>query len=304
VPVNKPENVPSSNPVPCGMASASRKSSFDPYVSSSDNEQSLTSTNVAETTPGRSDCTALILTTGRLYLNSPPEAPKNWGQINPNHNDYHSDPMEMGIIFRIHDISDSRRQLEDTHSMYTDLCNLARGIFLGIPPVVGVESSFCHGRNVIGWRQSKSTGNTVHEKFVVKQFAQANNGILAGDDPESDSTNTENDSEMKKEVEERKFPRMDKVHDFLDMWQGSQNLDAAQRESRSHNKLTTAIGCISDMEEIVKASSLLFHHDGAAAYKLSERSPLPPALSAKDISGGRTQRLNIHRILKINRHSV
>jgi len=127
---------------------------------------------------------------------------------------------------------------------------------------------------------------------------------LAGTDPELDTTNTENDSEMKKEAEERKLHRMAKVHDFLEMWQGSQNLRATQKESRAQNKQMTAVGYISDTEEIVKASWSLFQHDGAAAFKLSERSPLPPALSAKDLPGGRTQILNVRRIRRINRHPV
>jgi len=97
---------------------------------------------------------------------------------------------------------------------------------------------------------------------------------------------------------------MAKVHDFLEMWQGSQNLRATQKESRAQNKQMTAVGYISDTEEIVKASWSLFQHDGAAAFKLSERSPLPPALSAKDLSGGRTQILNVRRIRRINRHPV
>jgi len=33
--------------------------------------------------------------------------------------------------------------------------------------------------------------------------------------------NAENDSEMKKEAEKRKLHRMAKVHNFLEMWQGS-----------------------------------------------------------------------------------
>jgi len=65
----------------------------------------------------------------------------------------------------------------------------------------------------------------------------------------------------------------------------------------------TAVGYISDTEVIVKASWSLFQHDGAAAFKLSERSPLPPALSAKDLTGGRTQILNVRRI-RSNRHPV
>jgi hypothetical protein len=109
---------------------------------------------------------------------------------------------------------------------------------------------------------------------------------------------------MKKQAEERTLHRMAKVHDFLELWQGSQNLRATQKESRAQNKQKTAVGYISDTEEIVKASWSLFQHDAAAAFKLSERSPLPPALSAKDLPGGRTQILNVHRIRRINRHPV
>jgi hypothetical protein len=51
---------------------------------SSDDVEDLTPNNVAETTPERSNWAARILTAARLYLNSLPEAPKNWGQIYPN----------------------------------------------------------------------------------------------------------------------------------------------------------------------------------------------------------------------------
>ena len=56
----------------------------------------------------------------------------------------------------------------------------------------------------------------------------------------------------------------------------------------------TAIGYISDTEEIVKASWSNFQHDGAAAFKLSEKSPVPPPLSAKDLPGGGTQVMNVN----------
>jgi hypothetical protein len=87
VPVNKLETVTTSNLVPSAPASGSYQSSFDPYDLSSDDEEYLTPNNVAETTPGRSDRAARLLAAPRLYPNSPPEAPKNWGQINPNLND-------------------------------------------------------------------------------------------------------------------------------------------------------------------------------------------------------------------------
>jgi len=64
----------------------------------------------------------------------------------------------------------------------------------------------------------------------------------------------------------------------------------------------TPIGYIWDMEELVKVSLSLFQHDGVAAFILSERSPLPPALLAKDLPGGRTEILNVRRIRRINRH--
>jgi len=159
-------------------------------------------------------------------------------------------------------------------------------------------------QDVIGWRQSKATRENLCKMVVVRQFARANNSILAGTDPEMDTMNTENHSEMNKEAEERKLHRMAKVHGFLEMWHGSQNLRATQKESHTQNKQITAVGYISDTEEIVKSSWSLFQHDGVAAFKLSERSPLPPALSAKDFPGGRTQILNVRRIRRINHHQV
>jgi len=304
VPVNELETVPTSNLVPSATASGCYQSSFDPYDLSSDDEDYLTPNNVAGTTPGRSDRAARLLTVARLYLNSPPEATKHWGQINPNLNDYHSDPMEISSTLWIPDITDWWQQQEKTHSKYANLCNVARDIFSIIPHGVAVEASFSLGRDVISWRQSKTTGETLREKVVLRQFARANDGILAGTDPELDTMNTENDSEMKKEAEEKKLHRMAKVHDVLEMWQGSQNLRAPQKESCADNKPMTAVGNTSDTDEIVKSSWSLFQHDGAVAFQLSERSPLPPALSAKDLPGGGTQILHVRRIRRINRHPV
>jgi len=105
VPVNKLESLLHSNNVPSATASGSCQSSFAPNDLASDDDEYLTPDNVAETTHGRSDCVAHSLTTASLYFNSPPEAPKNWGQINQNLNDYHSDPMEISSTFWIPDIT-------------------------------------------------------------------------------------------------------------------------------------------------------------------------------------------------------
>jgi hypothetical protein len=80
VPVNKLQSLPSSHHISSATALRSCQSSFDPYDLSSDDEEYLTPNNVAETTPGISDRAARLLTAPRLYLNSPPEAPKSGGK--------------------------------------------------------------------------------------------------------------------------------------------------------------------------------------------------------------------------------
>jgi hypothetical protein len=93
---------------------------------------------------------------------------------------------------------------------------------------VGVEGSLFLGRDGIRWRQSKSTGKTVRKTIIVRQYARANNGILAGDNLVSDTTNTENHSLMQKVAEEKTLHRMAKVSKFLELWQGTQNIRATQ----------------------------------------------------------------------------
>jgi hypothetical protein len=168
--VNKSDNTLNNNLSSFEMASRSGQSSYDPYDLSSDDEEYLMPTNVAKTTPGRSDCAARLLTAARLYLNSPPELPQNWGQINPSLNDYHSDPMENRGTFWLQDISDWWQQQEQTHSKYADLFNVARDISSIITHGGRVEASFPLGRDMIGWRQLKTTGETLRETVVVRQF--------------------------------------------------------------------------------------------------------------------------------------
>jgi len=97
---------------------------------------------------------------------------------------------------------------------------------------------------------------------------------------------------------------MANVHDSLEEWQGSRDLPATQKESRSQHKQMTATQYIPDTEEIINASWSNFQHDCAAAFKSSERSPLPPALSAKDLPGGRIQELNVCRMKRIDLYSA
>jgi len=136
------------------MASRSGESSYDPYDLSNDDEEYIMPNYVAEMTPGRSDCAALVSTTSRLDLNSPPDLPQNWGQINPDLNDYHSDPMKIISTFWLQDITNWWREQEETHWKYADLSNVACHIVSIIPHSVRLEGSSALGWDEIGWRQS------------------------------------------------------------------------------------------------------------------------------------------------------
>jgi len=104
--ISKPKYVPHSNIFPSAKASGFIQSSFDWHDLSTGNEQNLTPSRVAEMTPRQSDHAAHLLTATRLYLYSLPELRKNWGQINPNLDDYHSDSIEIHTTFWLPDITD------------------------------------------------------------------------------------------------------------------------------------------------------------------------------------------------------
>jgi len=140
--VNKPQKFPRSHFFSFTKVSGFGLSSFDPSDLSSDDEEFLTPKSMVETTNKTSDRTAHLMTAASLHLNSPPEALSNWGQVNPNLNDYHSDPMGIGSTFWLLDIIDWWHQQEDTESKYADLSNLACNMFSIIPRGVGVEARF------------------------------------------------------------------------------------------------------------------------------------------------------------------
>jgi hypothetical protein len=283
------------------VASGSSVSPFD-VSDDSDCEYYSQSAGGTQTTPGRSDRAARLMTAARLYLNSPPESPALFGQQRPAQSDYLADPQSLSATFWRPDVTARWKQQEETYSKYADLANVARDIFSIMPHGVGVESSFSLGRDVIGWRQTRTTGDSLREKVVVRQFARANNGVLAGDS--ADSTATE-DIEVQKAAEEKKLLHMAQVHDFLDMWDGSQKLRRMQRAARAQNREMTAMGFISDTEETVNEGWSSFKHDGVAAFKASERTcGLPASLPQTELPDGRTQILNVRRIRRINRSAL
>jgi len=81
LPLTESDNIPNNNVSFSAMASRSGRSSYNPYDLFSDDEAYLTPNKGAEMTPGRSDHAAPLLTAARLFLNSPPELPQNWGKF-------------------------------------------------------------------------------------------------------------------------------------------------------------------------------------------------------------------------------
>jgi len=187
-------------------------------------------------------------------------------------------------------------------SRYTDLPNVACDIFCNILHGVGGQASFDLSQVDIGLGQSKTRWETIPKTSIATQFSQANNVTVAGDGPAFDIMKIELDLEMKNEADERKLHRMANVHNIIAMWQGTQNLHATQKVSRTQNMNLTAGGYISDTEEIVKAIWSIFEPDGAAGIILSEWSPLPPAFSANDIPGRWTEVLTVCPTRRINHH--
>jgi len=149
---------------------------------------------VAPATPARSDCAARLLAATRLYLTSPPEASKNWLHNNPNLNDYHPYPMEISSTSWICTINYWWRQQEESHWKYADLSNLVHDIVSIIWRGLEVEASFSLGHRVVGWSQSITKGKTLRENVILRQFVQADNGILADPDPALHTENTKNNS--------------------------------------------------------------------------------------------------------------
>jgi hypothetical protein len=119
--------------------------------------------------------------------------------------------MEVSSSFWILDITDWCHQDEETHGMYNNLSNVVHEIFLIIPYGVGVQARFSLGQDDIGRRESTPTAETVLEKAHQSPFDRVQIGMLAASDLTFVTTNPENDSEMKPQVEERILHRMAKV---------------------------------------------------------------------------------------------
>jgi len=236
-------------------------------------------------TPGQTDHAATLLTAAALYSNSPPDAWKNCREVNPNVNHYNNNPMEISSTFWLPDLTDRWHQQDEMHWMYADLSKVACNKFSIIPHGVGVEASFSNGRDVIGWRQSKTTSEMLWEEVITWQFARANNRILADNCTALETGETEDDLEFKNEKEERKLHRMANVRCLLEIWQGSQILRDTQKEFRPQHKQLTAVVDISDTEETIKASCISKNHFRPGGMAPSEWTRSVRAVRATPVAG-------------------
>ena len=124
-----------------------------------------------------------------------------------------NDPEEITASFWYPDVGGWWLKQETSMGEYRDLAKMARDIFSVMPHGVGVESSFCLGRDVIGWRQCRTTGVTLQQKVVVRQWARNNGGLLP--DEVKMSMDSMADPEEKAKEEDKKLDRLATIKDFL-----------------------------------------------------------------------------------------
>lgn len=94
------------------------------------------------------------------------------------------------------------------------------------------------------------------------------------------------------------------VHNILEKWQGSQKLFANGKESLAPNMQMTAVGNLSDPEEIINNSWSNVELNGTAAPTLLEILNLPLSLSSKGLCAGWIEVKNLYWIQNIHSHRV
>jgi hypothetical protein len=113
---------------------------------------------------------------------------------------------------------------------------------------------------------STAPGVNHYENLIIWQLCWSNYWTFALDDPALVITTSETDWEMKSEAEEMKLHSMAKVQNIVDIWKGSQNIYATQKESRAQNKQIAAMEYIQDTQKVCHGFRLNFEHIGVAVF--------------------------------------
>jgi len=214
IPVITPETISSSSLFSCTLTSRSGQCAYNPNDMSSNDEKYLMPKNVAEMPPARSHSAARLMTPTKLCFNSPPDLHQSWGQVHQHLNDHHSDPREFSSTFWIPDITIWWLQQGEMYSKYPILRNVACNLFSNTYHAGGQEDRVSVVPDLFGWRQSTSTGETLHDNVNVRLFPEVSYEMLTPDYPPWDTKNTENELEMKLEPDERILHRRANFHCF------------------------------------------------------------------------------------------
>jgi hypothetical protein len=241
------------------------------FDSDSDDNQSLSA--LPTTTPRRTSRRENLLRIAHQYLDNSRVDPASFGQTNPGGDDTDGDTnpdLASGCFWSASVAAWWKHQV--THvTEYAPLSQMARNIFAVMPHGVGVEASFSLGRDVIGWRQARTSGATLQQKVVVRQWARSNSGQLA--DASIDRL-TQNDAAAKAKAEQLKLRKLASLTDFLYWSKKSQQFRSAQKvlekEGRKRGK-----GYISDEEEFFPTTWDQFEDNGIGAFDdyLSNKRP-------------------------------
>ena len=142
---------------------------------------------------------------------------------------------------------------------------MARDIFSCVPHGVGVESSFSIARNVISWKQSRMTANTLKSNMIVRQHLLKKNTYTYRGDRHSDPNHDQNPKIVMK--------RLNKLLCFTDYQHFAACADA-QATSRLPHEENPGIGFISgDEKEKDKKSWEAFEDDGTKYATLPVKAP-------------------------------
>ena len=220
----------------------------------------------SSSTPRTTSRKTLLMQQARQYLANAPVI------IESEQNDYpvgdellSHDPEELTASFWYPDVAGWWLKQETTMGEYRDLARMARDIFSVMPHGVGVEASFSLGRDVISWRQSRTTGVTLQQKVVVRQWARSNNGILPEDIANQLLPSSSDDEQRKRE--DQRLDRLATLRDFLLFKKESDNLRSMQKKLKGKDVSVSGLGYISDQDDGREEDWHQFAHDGNQAFE-------------------------------------
>jgi hypothetical protein len=243
-------------------------------LESSDEEDDIRITQSACATPRTASRKARLMQQARQYLSN------TRVNIDSDQHDYpiqdellSNDPEEITASFWYPDVAGWWMKQERRMGDYQDLARMARDIFSVMPHGVGVEASFSLGRDVMSWRQSRTKGETLQQKVVVRQWARSNDGFLPDEIRTSVDGESLDDERGKKEDE--KLNQLASVRDFLIFKKESDNLRKMQKKLKGKDVAVSGMGYISDEDDGKEEHGSGIDHDGKRAFGKDSREKRP-----------------------------